>query len=167
MAKICKLLLVEDHVDVQNLLRELFASEGYRFIIVSDGGEMRRALDSEPEIDAVIIDILLPGGLDGLTLADEVAGRGLPAILVTGDHTRLDKLEASGHRHILKPFALASFVALVEEVLRETKVQCERDVDGASIHAFARKERRRLAGDEARAVVAIELPLEGGKRPLI
>ncbi len=149
MPKICKLLLVEDSREIQDLLRELFASEGYRFIIVDDGAEMRRTLDADPAVDAVIIDILLPGGVDGVALADEVAARGLPAILVTGDHTQHERLLESGHRHLLKPFGLASFIALIEDVLRETKTRCERDIDGASIYAFASKRHSGTGGDEA------------------
>ena len=154
MSKICKLLLVEDHSDMQDLLRELFASEGYRFIIVGAGAEMRRVLDSDEAIDAVIIDVLLPGSVDGVALADEVAARGLPAILVTGDHTQHERLLESGHRHLLKPFGLASFVALIEDVLRQTKTRCERDIDAASIYAFASKKHGGAARGDASGAAA-------------
>lgn len=127
MSKICKVLLVEDEREIQNLLQELFASEGYRFIIVGDGHGMRQALAADPEIDVVIIDLLLPGGIDGVTLADEAKARGLPVILVTGDGTRIDDLKASGYRHMMKPFTLAAFVELIDATLRETQVRCERD----------------------------------------
>jgi two-component system OmpR family response regulator len=127
MSKICKVLLVEDERDIQDLLRELFASEGYRFIIVGDGPGMRKALAADPAVDIVVIDLLLPGGTDGLTLAHEARARGLPVILVTGDQTRLDDLNASGYRHMLKPFTLAAFVELIAATLRETQARCERD----------------------------------------
>lgn len=161
MAKICKLLIVEDQRDIRDLLHQLFASEGYRFVIVGDGAEMRRALDSDPAIDAVIIDVLLPGDVNGLTLAQDAAARGLPAILVTGDHTQLERLKACGHRYLLKPFSLASFVALIEETLRETRAQCERDVEGASLYAFTPKKRGGSARDGPGEVIPVELPLGG------
>ena len=162
MPKICKILLVEDHCDIQDLLRELFASEGYRFVIVGDGAAMRDALDRDPAIDAVVIDVLLPGGIDGLTLAREVAARGLPAILVTGDHTQVAKLQASGHRYLLKPFALASFVAMIEELLRKTKAECEHEA-GTPLFRFAREP---AAGDdEAGGIAQVELPLPGEAAP--
>lgn len=132
MTKICKMLLVEDQQEIQDLCRELFASEGYRFIIVGDGPAMRRALAEDSEIDIVIIDVLLPGGIDGMTLANEVAARGLPTILVTGDHRHADSLAASGHRYLLKPFTLAAFIALIDATLRETKANCQRDGQAAS-----------------------------------
>ncbi len=128
VTKICKILLVEDERDIQDLLRTLFASEGYRFLIVGNGASMRRILATETDIDVVIIDVLLPGGTDGLGLAKEAADRGLPVILVTGDHGHFEKLEASGHRYLLKPFPLSSFLEMIETVLRETQIHCERDV---------------------------------------
>ena len=128
MAKICKILLVEDQREIQDLLRELFADEGYRFIIVGDGPAMRRTLDSDTnaDIDIVIIDMLLPGGVDGLTLAKEAEARGLPAIVVTGDHRQAELLDASGCRYLLKPFGLDALISLVDAALRETNAQCER-----------------------------------------
>lgn len=161
MARICKLLIVEDQYDIRDLLHQLFASEGYRFVIVGDGAEMRRVLDSDSAIDVVIIDVLLPGGDDGLTLARDVAARGLPAILVTGDHTQLERLKACGHRYLLKPFSLASFVALIEETLRETRAECERDVEGASLYAFTPKKRGGPACDGPGEIISVELPLAG------
>lgn len=127
MSKICKVLLVEDEREIQNLLEELFASEGYRFTIVGDGPSMRQALIDDPAIDIVIIDVLVPGGIDGLTLADEAQARGLPVILVTGDRTRIDELDARGCRYMIKPFTLTAFIELIETTLRETQVSCERD----------------------------------------
>lgn len=132
MTKICKMLLVEDQQEIQDLCRELFAVEGYRLIIVGDGPAMRAALADDAEIDVVIIDVLLPGGVDGMTLADEVAAQGLPTILVTGDHRHAERLATSGHRYLLKPFTLTDFIALIDAILRETKANCVRDSQSAA-----------------------------------
>lgn len=104
---------------------------------------MRSALDRESEIDIVVIDLLLPGGVDGLALAGEATSRGLPVILVTGDHRYDDKLTASGHRYLLKPFALATFVALVEDVLRESAARCARDPGAERFWRAATRRRSR------------------------
>ena len=132
MAKICKILLVEDQREIQDLLRELFADEGYRFIFVGDGPTMWHTLDNNADIDIVIIDMLLPGGVDGLTLAMEAEARGLPAIVVTGDHRQAELLEASACRYLLKPFGLDVLISLLETALRETKAQCERQKQPSS-----------------------------------
>lgn len=134
LTKICKVLVVEDQQEIQDLMRELFADEGYRFIIVGDGSAMRRTLDNDTnaDIDIVIIDMLLPGGVDGLTLAKEAEARGLPAIVVTGDHRHTELLDASGCRYLLKPFGLDALISLVDMALRETKAQCKRQKRSSS-----------------------------------
>jgi hypothetical protein len=35
-------------------------------------------------------------------------------------------MEKSGHRHILKPYRLASLLELIDETLKATKAKCER-----------------------------------------
>ncbi len=127
MTKICKVLLVEDQREVQELLRDLFAHEGYHFDIVPHGAAMREKLGADNDIDIVVIDVLLPGGVDGLTLAQEVADTGLPVIVVTGDHGQIEKLDAAGHRYLLKPFRLSAFIEMIDAALEETKNHCRRD----------------------------------------
>ena len=126
MAKICKVLIVEDQREIQDLLHELFSNEGYRFLIVEDGAAMRAALDAHSDIDIVVIDVLLPGGTDGLALAEDVCARGLPLILVTGDHQQNDKLAESGHPYLLKPFRIDAFLEAIETALDHAKRNCER-----------------------------------------
>jgi DNA-binding NtrC family response regulator len=126
MKKICKVLIVEDNSDIQEVLSETFSAEGYHFALAGTGAEMRAALASDPGIDIAVIDIRLPGSDDGFVLAQEAATRGLPVILTSGDHTRADEMEKSGHRHILKPYRLASLLELIDETLKATKAKCER-----------------------------------------
>jgi two-component system phosphate regulon response regulator OmpR len=127
MKKICKVLIVEDDESIQQVLSDSFSLEGYHFTLAGTGAEMRTALASDPDIDIVVIDVVLPGGDGGLVLAGEAAARGLPVILTSGDHTRLDQMEKSGHRHILKPFHLSPFLKLIDEVLKAAKANCERE----------------------------------------
>ena len=126
MTKICKILIVEDQREIQELLHELLSNEGYRFLIVGDGAAMRSALDTHSDIDIVVIDVLLPGGTDGLGLAQEVCDRGLPVILVTGDHQQSGRLDASGHAYLLKPFRIDAFLKAIETALEHAKRNCER-----------------------------------------
>jgi DNA-binding NtrC family response regulator len=126
MKKICKVLIVEDNSDIQEVLSETFSAEGYHFALAGTGAEMRAALASDPGIDIAVIDIRLPGDADGFVLAQEVATRGVPVVLTSGDHNRADEMEKSGHRHILKPYRLTSLLELIDETLKATKAKCER-----------------------------------------
>ena len=131
MTKICKVLIVEDDSRIQEVLGFTFSDGGYHFAMARTGAEMRAALASDPGIDIAVIDIRLPGGADGFVLAQEVATRGLPVILISGDHTRAEEMGKSGHRHILKPYRLSSLLELIDETLKATKAKCERAASAA------------------------------------
>jgi DNA-binding NtrC family response regulator len=92
---------------------------------------VRAELANDATIDIVIIDIPLPGGAYGFVLAQEIAARGLPVILTSGDHSRAEEMEKSGHCHILKPYRLSSLLALVGNTLKATKSKCEREQTAA------------------------------------
>ena len=121
--KICRVLIVEDRPEIQELLSEVFADQGFRFAVVTNGAEMREAL-ATGEVDVAVIDVVLPGGQDGVALANEAAAQGVGVILVTGSHDHFEVVEKSGHRYLFKPFRIHSLLSLADELLRESKVRC-------------------------------------------
>jgi two-component system, OmpR family, response regulator len=125
MARICKVLIVENNDDVRDLLGEIFHDEGFRFSMVKTGAEMREALD-EDDYDIVIIDVTQPGHEDGFALAEIARDQGCGALLVTGDHRYLERLDASGQHYLLKPFRVQQLVGIVDKILTETAAQCVR-----------------------------------------
>ncbi len=126
MARICKVLVVEDNDDVRELFKDVLADQGYHFFTACNGEEMRAVIAVQPDIDAFIIDVALPGAQDGLALAHEMASCGHAVLLVTADHRLVARIEQSGHRYLLKPFKLASLLDLVDQVLRELADGCAR-----------------------------------------
>jgi DNA-binding response OmpR family regulator len=60
MARICKVLIVENDRHVRDLLGDMFEDEGYLFSTVETGAAMREALDND-DYDIVIIDVTQPG----------------------------------------------------------------------------------------------------------
>jgi DNA-binding NtrC family response regulator len=125
MARICKVLIVENDDDVRDLLGDIFHDEGFRFSMVKTGAEMREALDDD-DYDIVIVDVTQPGHEDGFALAQMAHEQGCGAILVTGDHRHLERLQASGRHYLLKPFHVQQLVEIVEKILVETAAQCVR-----------------------------------------
>jgi two-component system, OmpR family, torCAD operon response regulator TorR len=125
LKRICRVLVVEDNDDIRSLLEDTFAYEGYRFICVPSGEEMRSIL-AQGDVDIVIIDVTLRAGESGLALAEEVAQQNYPVILVSGDHTHAASITETGrHRFLAKPFRLRSLVELVDEALEEAQADCE------------------------------------------
>jgi len=125
MPRICKVLIVENDDDVRDLLGDIFHDEGFRFSMVKSGAEMREALD-EDDFDVAIIDVTQPGREDGIALANIAGAQGCGAILVTGDHLHLERLQASGQHYLLKPFRVQQLVEIVDKILTETAAQCVR-----------------------------------------
>ncbi|HZS83431.1 MAG TPA: response regulator [Stellaceae bacterium] len=121
--RICRVLVVEDNSDIRDLLSDVFAAEGYHFAAVASGAEMRQAIAKDP-IDVVVIDVSLPGGEDGYSLAVHAADCGLGVVLVTGHHDHFERLEKSGHNYLLKPFPMKSLLEAVDRALQKVKADC-------------------------------------------
>jgi two-component system OmpR family response regulator len=125
MARICKVLIVENDDHVRDLLANVVEDEGYLFATVETGRELRRALD-EDDYDIVMIDVTQPPPEDGFALARVAREQGCGVILVTGDHHHLERLQGSGEHYLLKPFRLRQLTALADKVLTEIAAQCVR-----------------------------------------
>lgn len=123
MDRICRILVVEDDDSVRALLGNVLEHEGYDFALASSAAEMRQALERE-EYDVAIIDISLRGGEDGFALAEIANEKSCGIILTTGDPQQRARLEASGRRHLLKPFRMLDLTALVDLVLKDTAALC-------------------------------------------
>jgi two-component system phosphate regulon response regulator OmpR len=125
--RVCKVLVVEDDRYIQELLGDVFAHEGYRFLCVGTVEAFRRALDEEEALDVAVIDVVIPGGANGLALAREAAARGLGVILATGHHDHFASVQGSGYSYVLKPFRIAALLEAVEEALAAAKRRCMRE----------------------------------------
>ncbi len=125
MARICKVLIVENDDDVRDLLADVFADEGYRFSTVRTSAEMREALDDD-DYDIAVIDVTQPGHEDGFVLAQVACEQGCGVILVTGDHRHLERLQGSAHHYLLKPFRVQQMIEIADKILVATAAQCVR-----------------------------------------
>jgi diguanylate cyclase (GGDEF)-like protein len=119
-----RLLIVEDDTDLANMLRIYFDSQGYETQIVEGGEE---ALDicrrSLPHL--VILDILLPSGIDGYEVCRQLRGNlrtsHIPIIFLTQKEARSSQiagLELGADDYIVKPFDLQLLLLRVEGALR-------------------------------------------------
>jgi two-component system phosphate regulon response regulator OmpR len=119
------LLVVDDDARIRQMLARYFEEEGYRVTTVPDGAAMRARLAEGP-VDLILLDIVLPGGEDGYTLAREVRARSdVPIIMLTGRDDLTDRvvgLEIGADDYIAKPFHLREVLARVRSVLRRRTV---------------------------------------------
>ncbi len=116
------ILVVEDEPDVRNFAVEALGELGYRVLDAQDGSHALRILDSHREVELLLTDVGLPGGMNGRQLADEARRRraDLKVLFTSGyarnaivHHGRLD----TGDGLITKPFAFAELAAKVRHVL--------------------------------------------------
>jgi DNA-binding response OmpR family regulator len=125
MARICKVLIVENDEYISELLGEVFDEEGFNFTIVETGAEMEDKLD-EDDFDIVMIDVTQPGEKDGFALAEIAHAQGCSVILTTGDHRHSERLEKSGRFYLLKPFRLRELTTVVDQILTIASIECVR-----------------------------------------
>lgn len=115
------ILVVDDDSRIRQMLVHYFEDEGYRITAVAGGQAMRDCLQRTP-IDIILLDLVLPGGEDGLALAREIRSRSdVPIIMLTGRDDVVDRivgLEVGADDYIAKPFHLREVLARLKTVLR-------------------------------------------------
>jgi two-component system, OmpR family, response regulator MprA len=120
-----KILVVDDERAVRESLRRALELEGYEIELASDGSEALSTLqDDEPQPDAVILDVLMPG-VDGLEVCRRLRATGnrVPVLMLTARdevENRVAGLDAGADDYVTKPFALEELLARVRALLRRT-----------------------------------------------
>jgi CheY-like chemotaxis protein len=123
MSRHCRILVVEDRDDVGFVIETALARKGYQVELVSTGVAAIDRLDLTG-FDLVVTDVTLPGGRDGLAVADAASTRGAAVILISGNPMEYARAAASGHAFLEKPFRIADLQALAEHVLEEAGADC-------------------------------------------
>jgi len=108
------ILIVDDDDDMQKLLAELLASEGYSVEIAANGAEAINALDRADRPCAVVVDLLMPGvvGQELIEyLGSEPRLASIPLAIVSGS----PHLAPAGHRVFTKPVRAPELLAFIKE----------------------------------------------------
>ena len=117
-----RVLLVEDHPALREMMADYLAQRGFAVDPVGCAGDARAALDAV-SYDLLILDLGLPD-VDGRAILHETRARtagGLPILIVTARDAledRLQGLNAGADDYIVKPFDLPELEARLRAVLR-------------------------------------------------
>nr|WP_269142301.1 PAS domain-containing protein [Sphingomonas sp. IC-11] len=117
------ILVVEDSPEVLALAREILEEVGYRITTAETGEEGLAAFRSAPEesIDLVFTDLVMPGGINGIVLAQEIAkiAPDVPVLMTTGYNEELvaDGPLRSGLDVLGKPYRRADLLDRVRQAL--------------------------------------------------
>lgn len=123
MSGVTRILVVEDEIAIQELLRYTLEQAGFKTVITGSGEQALGEVHGELP-DAVLIDLMLPG-MSGMALAKQLRGnprtRDLPLLMVTAraeESDRVQGLEGGADDYITKPFSPKELVARIRAVLR-------------------------------------------------
>ncbi|HEV2610408.1 MAG TPA: ATP-binding protein, partial [Noviherbaspirillum sp.] len=109
-----KVLVVDDEADLRDVLVEMLREWGYAPLEAADGAEALRLMTSTADIDLLVTDVGLPGGMSGRQLADaaRMLHPDLQVLLITGyaENSAVRNGElAPGMEVMTKPFAMEAF----------------------------------------------------------
>jgi DNA-binding response OmpR family regulator len=116
-----RVLIVEDHLDTADTLAVLFEFRGLEVQIAHDGPTALRVAE-EFAPDAVILDIGLPGGLNGWDIARRLkSGTGkVPHLIAVSGYARQEDRMLSAAAgidlHLAKPVAPEALITLLEHL---------------------------------------------------
>lgn len=116
------LLLVDDNDLLREQLKTLLEASGLVVHAVSDAKEALRVLEAGNSFEIVLSDIVMPGGMSGTQLAEEI-GRCFPSLavlLMTGYDPGSDVYGAGDKRFVVlqKPFSRTTLLKAIGEVLQ-------------------------------------------------
>jgi DNA-binding response OmpR family regulator len=117
------IVVVEDDPNIADLVDIYLRREGFRVIQAADGEAGLAAIDRErPRL--AILDVGLPGVIDGLEVCRRVRARlPLPVLMLTARDGEIDRvlgLELGADDYVTKPFSPRELVARVRAILRRT-----------------------------------------------
>ncbi len=119
-------LVVDDEQTVRMLIRDVLEELGYSAIDAVDAKSGLQVLESKRQIDLLITDVGLPGGMNGRQLADAgtVLRPDLKVLFITGYAE--NAVIGDGHlrrgMHVLtKPFAMETLTNRITSILRSEK----------------------------------------------
>jgi DNA-binding response OmpR family regulator len=119
-----RVLVVEDDEAIAQVLQRSLRMEGYEVKVTGDG---QSALDAAHGFlpDLVILDLGLPGGMDGLDVAKHLRSSddGVPILMLTARdavEARVEGLDSGADDYLVKPFERQELLARLRALLRRT-----------------------------------------------
>jgi two-component system OmpR family response regulator len=120
-----RILVVEDDKDVAAFIVKGLREAGH-VVEHSDNGRDGLFLAASEKFDAIVLDRMLPGGVDGVRLVETLRTQNdqTPVLFLSAlaqVDERVKGLKAGGDDYLTKPFAFAELLARVEVLARRSK----------------------------------------------
>ena len=117
-----KILVVEDDLDIQELLKSFLQEAGYSIVLANDGVEAL-SIFSDVQFDLILLDIMLPK-IDGFAVCELIRKQSqVPIIMLTalnGEEEQIRGLDMQVDDYITKPFSMPVLIRKIAVVLRRS-----------------------------------------------
>lgn len=119
-----RILLVEDEVQIQKLVKMNLELEGYEVVAQNDGHRVLQTLESE-HFDLIILDLMLPD-IDGIQILQQIRLRysDIAVLIVSardGSSDRVLGLKSGADDYLTKPFNLEELILRVDGLIKRTQ----------------------------------------------
>ncbi len=125
-AKGKRILVVDDEIPIQRILRRNLTAGGYEVLVAGDGAQAIEMVQMQ-QPDLVLLDLYLPGGLNGLDVCIKIRDLSpqLPVIVLsaaTEEKQKVRALDLGADDYLTKPFSNDELQARVRACLRRAQV---------------------------------------------
>ena len=144
-------LVIEDEADTARYVCNGIEEAGHTATLVRDGVNGLH-LASNEHWDVIILDRMLPGGVDGLSIISTIRhlGKTTPVLILSALASldeRVRGLRGGGDDYLTKPFAFSELLARLEALLRRaTTSEDSRELSVADLRLDLRTRRAERAG---------------------
>jgi two-component system response regulator MprA len=116
-----RVLVVDDDPPLRRMLARTLTAEGFSVTVAADGGAALAETEREAP-DVIVLDVAM-AGLDGLSVARRLRGKGnaTPILMLTARDAVPDRvagLEAGADDYLVKPFAVQELIARLRALVR-------------------------------------------------
>ena len=119
-----KILIIEDHTDLANILSLNLSDLDYKVTYADDGLKGLNYLENE-SFDLVVLDLMLPG-MDGLEICRRIRNQNnyTPVLMLTSKSSEIDRvlgLEIGADDYVTKPFSVRELMARIKALFRRVE----------------------------------------------
>ena len=159
-----QVLLVDDEANIRRMLGALLRSEGFAVMEAPNGNSALLLLD-ETDPDVVLLDLLMPPGLDGLETLSQMRERGdaAPVIMMSGKAQLTDAVRAvklGAFQFLEKPLSPEAVLVTVRAALELNRTRAENRALQAELGRRATLIGEGPAMQQVRALIARVAPTE-------
>lgn len=121
MSQVTRILVVDDDVNIQAVLRYRLEAAGHTVVTAADGAEALEIMHVDPP-DAVVLDLMMPL-VDGIEVLDQMARdaslKRIPVLVLTARVDKIEAVRSYGTVVVQKPFSPRDVTERIADMLDE------------------------------------------------